>query len=413
MHTYGADSRERRRPLLLIENATPVGMRAREQQSLDAVAPERPRFVPAEAEPLDCVPSRCFVGAKQSHWTPGAPVSMAPSHNPEFRQDQITQEWIACAPSRSQRPHRTGPPAPDTDPTDETPVQGCPFCPGHEDKLPSVLWQLDGDAARVWRTRVVPNKYPALTPSGEPRQNDCGLYASRTASGRQEVVIDTPYHHEEIAHMPVEHVEAILHTYRARYHSLRQEEPSLYPFIFRNHGARAGASIAHPHSQIIATDFGPPQIEREERAAQAYYEENGECPYCRMVADEVDADVRLVWTNERFVVFVPYAARVPYTLWILPREHRADFGRMTDEDQRALAEALHQAIRRLYDRLDNPDYNFYVRTALEYDSTAPYLHWSVRVEPRTTVEAGFELSTGIHINPSIPERDAAVLRGAG
>lgn len=335
---------------------------------------------------------------------------MASDHDPEFRQDRITQEWVACAPGRSRRPRKTGPLTPETDPTDDTPVEGCPFCPGHEDMLPSVRWQLDGNDERAWRSRVVPNKYPAITPRESPQQEQCGLYVSRTPHGRQEVVVDTSYHHEEFAQMPVRQVDAVLQTYLARYHALRQSTPSLYPFIFRNHGARAGASIAHPHSQIIAPDFPPPRIQREERAAREYYEESDECAYCRMIEDEEKAEARLVWTNDDFIVFVPYAARVPYEMWILPRDHQPDFGTLEDEERRSLAEALHQATRRLYDRLEDPDYNFFVRTALEYESDAPHLHWSVRVQPRTTVEAGFELGTGVHINPSIPERDAAVLR---
>lgn len=336
---------------------------------------------------------------------------MADDYTPETRRDRITKQWVACAPTRSTRPHKTGSPTPDPDPTDDTPVEGCPFCPGHEDQLPTVLWQLDADDPRPWQTRVVPNKYPALRLEEAPDQQGCSLYETRTSYGRQEVVIDTPHHHHGLAQMPVSQVEAVLQTYLARYRHLRQAEPPLYPFVFRNHGASAGASIAHPHSQIIASSFPPPRIEREEKAARARYEETGRCPYCEMVAEEVDAEARLVFTNAAFVVFVPFAARMPYEMWILPRTHEPEFGRLTDGQRAALAAALHEAVRRLYDRLDDPDYNFFVRTALAYESDAPHLHWSLRIEPRTTVEAGFERSTGIQVNPSIPERDAAVLQG--
>ncbi len=332
-------------------------------------------------------------------------------YTPETRQDRITRQWVACAPARSSRPHKTGSPSPPHDPTDDTPVEGCPFCPGHEEMLPAVLYQLDAGEDRPWQTRVVPNKYPALRPEEQPEQRSCGLYQTRGSHGRQEVVIDTPHHRQGLAQMPVEQVEAMLQTYLTRYHTLRQADPPLYPFIFRNHGAGAGASIAHPHSQIIAPDFPPPQIKREEAAARERYDEEGSCPYCEMIEDEVAAEARMVWSNEHVVVFVPFAARVPYEMWILPRTHEPEFGRLTDEGCTHLAPALHEAVRRLHDRLDNPDYNFFVRTALNYQSDAPHLHWSLRIEPRTTVEAGFERSTGVQINPSIPERDAAVLRG--
>lgn len=336
---------------------------------------------------------------------------MAPDYDPETRQDRITQQWVACAPERSGRPHKTGDRSSDREPTDDTPVEGCPFCPGHEDMLPSVLWELEADEGRPWKTRAVPNKYSALTPDRVPEAQSCGLFQTRTNHGRQEVIIDTPYHHQGLAHMPVAQVDAVLQTYLARYHTLRQVEPSLYPFVFRNHGARAGASIPHPHSQVIATHFAPPRIEREEAAARSRYDETGRCAYCEMIEEELEAETRLVWTSDEYVMFVPFAARVPYELWILPRTHEPEFGRLSSGRRTALAAALQTAVRRLHTHLDDPDYNFFIRTALDYESEAPHLHWSLRLQPRTNVQAGFELSTGVRINPSIPERDAAVLRG--
>lgn len=333
---------------------------------------------------------------------------MAPSYSPETRQDRITRQWVACAPDRRTRPQKTEAPAPGPPPTDDTPVDGCPFCPGHEDQLPSVLWELAADD-RPWRTRAVPNKYSALAPTPPPDSGEAGLYRTRESRGRQEVIIDTPSHHQGLARMPVGQVDALLETYLARYRALRGAD--LYPFVFRNHGPGAGASLPHPHSQIIGTDFAPPQIEREEAAVQRRYAETGQCPYCEMIETELDAQDRLVSTSDAFVAFVPFAARVPYEVWILPRRHAPEIGRMTDPERGALAQLLRTVVRRLRARLDDPDYNFFLRTALEHESKAPHLHWSLRLRPRTTVEAGFELSTGVRINPSIPERDAAVLRG--
>lgn len=336
---------------------------------------------------------------------------MASNYDPETRQDRITQQWVACAPERSGRPHKTGERDPVRDPTDDTPVEGCPFCPGHEEMLPSVLWELEADDDRPWTTRAVPNKYSALTPDAAPETQTCGLFQTQTNHGRQEVIIDTPYHHQGLAHMPVAQVDAVLQTYLTRYHTLRQMETTLYPFIFRNHGAGAGASIPHPHSQIIAPHFPPPRIEQEEDAARSRYDETGRCPYCEMIEEELAAEARLVGANDEYVVFVPFAARVPYELWILPRTHEPEFGRLNEDQRSSLAGMLREAVRRLHTHLDNPDYNVFVRTALDYESNAPHLHWSLRLQPRTNVQAGFELSTGVRINPSIPERDAAVLRG--
>ena len=336
---------------------------------------------------------------------------MASNYTPELRQDCLTNTWVACAPRRSGRPMKTGPDAISHDPADDTPVEGCPFCPGHEDDLPGILWEHEAPNDRPWATRVVPNKYPALSdapPTVTSAEN--GLYRTRPSTGRQEVIIDTPYHYQGLAQMSVAQVEAVLYTYRERYAALRTDAPSLYPFVFRNHGRRAGASLPHPHSQIIATDVRPPRIEREEAAAQARYDDTGQCPYCEMIATELDAEVRMVWQDDHAVMFVPYAAQVPCELWILPRRHDPEFGRMTDAERTSVATALQQASQRYYTRLDDPAVNLYVRTALEYNTDAPHLHWSLRLQPRTSRKAGFERSTGMQINPSIPERDAALLR---
>jgi len=336
---------------------------------------------------------------------------MASSHDPETRQDRLTNQWVAFAPSRSSRPvHTTSDGAPSS-PDRDRPVEECPFCPGHEEMLPSVLWELNHENADPWATRVVPNKHSALVPDRASYDQMCGLYRSRASRGRQEVIIETPRHYQCLAHMPVPQVDAVLKTHLDRYRTIRQGDEDLIPFLFRNHGASAGASIAHPHSQLIAPDFPPPQIQREEHAARNRYEEQGRCPYCKMIEEELDAQARLVRTSDDFVAFVPFAAEVPYEMWILPTEHEPEFGRLTDDLRKDLARTLHDVLDRLHTHLDDPDYNFFVRTALDYAPNAPHLHWSLRIRPRTTVQAGYEQATGQRINPSIPERDAAVLRG--
>jgi len=328
----------------------------------------------------------------------------------ELRQDLLTKQWVIVAPTRNHRPHEIEDESP-PDLGDASPVEGCPFCPGHESMLPRILWSLSGNGHGPvdWRTRVVPNKYPALTMDPSPRSERCGLYRLQAGIGQQEVVIDTPYHYESLAHMPVDQVEAVVHTYLERYRALREDD--LFPVVFRNHGTDAGASLPHPHSQIIAPNLAPPRIQQEEQQAEAQYAETGRCPYCEMMDEELDAGVRLVHTNEDFVTFVPYAAQVPCEMWILPREHEPEFGRVDSSLRSSLADALHTAIHALHMQSGDPAYNFFVRTALEPGSTAPHLHWSLRIRPRTTVDAGFELGTGMKVNPSLPERDARRLRG--
>lgn len=337
---------------------------------------------------------------------------MAPDYAPETRQDRITKQWVAFAPTRSERPHRTGDPKSPDGPDADAPVEGCPFCPGHEDMLPSVLWELEATAGRPWRTRAVPNKFPALRPDAPTdAPSSSALYAARPSRGRQEVIIDTPAHYRSPAHFSVDEMDGLLETYLARYRTIREED-DLLPILFRNHGAAAGASIDHPHSQLMGLSFAPPRIRQEEAAARARHDALGRCPYCAMIEEELQEETRVVQASDDFVVFTPYAAREPYEMWILPRRHEPEFGRTSPAERTALATVLRNALWRLNACLDDPDYNYFVRTALQYGSDAPYLHWSLRIRPRLSVEAGFEQCTDVRVNPSIPERDAAVLREA-
>jgi UDPglucose--hexose-1-phosphate uridylyltransferase len=257
----------------------------------------------------------------------------------------------------------------------------------------------------------VPNKYPALTPDGEPDRQSCMMFDWHSGHGRQEVIIATPSHHRALGQLSVDHVEAVVKTYHARYHALRTDGDGLIPFIFHNHGADAGASLPHPHSQIIAPSIEPPAVAGEERRAAERYEDTGTCPYCEMLDEERSAGVRIVQENEAFTAFVPYAARAPYEVWILPRRHEPEFGRLNGEAL-PLAHILRDTLRALHRALGDPDYNFFVRTAMDYESDAPHLHWSLRIRPRLSIDAGFEIGTGMKINPSLPERDADVLREA-
>jgi UDPglucose--hexose-1-phosphate uridylyltransferase len=343
-------------------------------------------------------------------------ASLLMSDASEFRQDAITRQWVVCAPARSDRPKQF---EEDADPVLETdgPVNGCPFCPGHEHMLPEVLFEASPDgsetngSARSWHTRSVPNKYPALTQDGTASQSSCSMYECHGGYGRQEVIIATPRHHESLSRMPTSHLETVVQTYLHRYHALRQAGDGLIPFIFHNYGADAGASLPHPHSQIIAPSIEPPDVVLEEERARQRYGETGQCPYCEMLDKERTAEARMVAENDAFAAFVPYAARAPYEMWILPTEHEPEFGRLGGQAS-ALADVLHQTLRALRLALGDPDYNFYVRTALAYESTAPHLHWSLRIRPRISIDAGFEIGTGMKINPSLPERDADVLREA-
>lgn len=180
--------------------------------------------------------------------------------------------------------------------------------------------------------------------------------------------------------------------------------------IFRNHGRRAGTSLVHPHSQIIVTGLVPNYLRWKEDEARRYFDEWGRCVYCDILHYELEERKRLILENDSCAAFVPYAAEVPFEIWIVPKQHQPSFGSVSDQLKMDLSEALRRILGRLEEKLGNPDYNYIFNTSPYYESGEPQLHWYLQIRPRLTTRAGFEIGSGISINPSLPEEDARALR---
>jgi UDPglucose--hexose-1-phosphate uridylyltransferase len=227
--------------------------------------------------------------------------------------------------------------------------------------------------------------------------------------GRHEVIIESPLHNQEIAQMFPEEVGVVIETYHRRYVELMKEHKNMMVIILRNHGLRAGTSLVHPHSQVIVTGMVPNYIRWREEEAQRYFDEWGRCVYCDILEFETQDPQRVVLENESFVGFVPYAGEVPFEIWIVPKKHQASFGQISDASKPLLAFALRDILARLYRKLNNPDYNYIINTSPQYKAEEPQLHWYLQIRPRLTTRAGFEIGSGISINPSLPETDADFL----
>ncbi|HSB33993.1 MAG TPA: galactose-1-phosphate uridylyltransferase [Nitrospirota bacterium] len=327
--------------------------------------------------------------------------------NAEMRQDKVTRQWVIYAPSRGKRPKDFQHSEPERTPVPER-DEGCPFCPGNEHMLPGLILESGG---RAWQTRVVPNKYPALTPEGVLERRARGIYVAMGGFGRHEVVIETPLHNRDLGTMSAGEAAAVVETCHRRYRDLMALQKNAMAILFRNHGERAGTSLAHPHSQIIALGVTPHYIRWREEEAQHYFDEWGRCVFCDVLAEELRSGERMVMENGSFVAFVPFAAEVPFETWIMPREHKADFGDITDSEKEGLAGALRDVLGRMRERLGDPDYNYVVNTSARYRAGQPQFHWYVQIRPRLTERAGFEIGSGMSINPSSPEEDSALLRG--
>jgi UDPglucose--hexose-1-phosphate uridylyltransferase len=236
------------------------------------------------------------------------------------------------------------------------------------------------------------------------------FYLAMPAQGSHEVIIETPRHDRDIAEMSIDAIAVIISTYQKRYETLMADTMNSHVTLFRNHGAGAGTSLEHPHSQIIAAGIIPPNVQKREQVAGEYYEKRNCCLYCDLLSHEMQDRRRLIFEDSYFLTFIPFAAEVPFEIWIMPRVHQADFGELTQLEVIEFSVALKNALLRLRRALGDPDYNYVINTPSRSNTQSECMHWYFQIRPRLTKRAGFEIGSGIHINPSLPEKDAAYLR---
>jgi UDPglucose--hexose-1-phosphate uridylyltransferase len=326
----------------------------------------------------------------------------------ELRQDRTTGGWVIVAPQRGRRPqiHMPGEIAPKRVRFDPA----CPFCPGNEAQLPGIVAEAAAHGVPGWRLRVVPNKFPAVLSKPPPVAG--ADHQARTARGVHEVIIESPWHDAELAAMSADELNAVVGVYRGRSRILLEQDGIAAAILFRNHGRQAGASLAHPHAQIIALDIVPPKIAAAVEWGKRYHSEHGRCAQCEELAVESKSGERIVDENDAFVALAPYAAEHPFELWLAPKRHQASFTELADAALGDFAALLGRTLRRLRAALNDPPYNFVVDSAPKGELAAPYWHWRLRIVPDIATWGGFELGAGLPINQSRPEDDARLLRAA-
>ncbi|MGB9876839.1 MAG: galactose-1-phosphate uridylyltransferase [bacterium] len=326
----------------------------------------------------------------------------------ELRQEPCTKRWVIISPQRAKRPHSLGEEEKEKLELPEWDAS-CPFCPGNEGQTPPEIFSLKDD--KGWRVRVIPNKYPALQPSEEIIQIEgVDPFVWLLGIGSHEVVVESPLHNRTWGNMGVEQMEAVIRCFLRRYRALRADKRLKYICIFRNHGERAGTSLLHPHSQIIATPIVPENIRAEIEEARRYYDDRLHCAYCDVLRRELEAGERLILETDHFVAFAPFASRMPFEVWVLPKKHSPSFDYIEEEEINDLALVLETIFKAFYEGLGDPHYNFIVHSAPLRDSCEDYYHWHIEILPRLTIQAGFELGTGIYINTTFPEEAAKFLR---
>ena len=325
----------------------------------------------------------------------------------ELRRDIVSGAWVVIATGRGKRPHDF------LKQRRSRFVQPKRTCPFEQPPSPALLsYDNTGRTTEAaWWVQVVPNKYPAFGKGICAVFKAAGPYEWTEGVGFHELVISRD-HDRPLGLMTDREAELVMRAYQARYLALKDDACVEYVSIFHNHGRLAGATIAHPHSQIIAIPVVPPDIARSLKASSEYSAQHDTCVHCVIMEYEIKERVRIVYENERFAVITPYASKTAFEMRIYPKRHGARFEIITDNDRMGLANAMRTVLAKLAIGLKDPDFNFFLHTAPTGDSHQfDHYHWHFEILPKTAIWAGFEISTGIEISTIAPEAAAEFLRG--
>ena len=333
----------------------------------------------------------------------------------ELRHDPVSHGWVVIATGRARRPEefqrggrRRVSPRKITCPFENLKISERPTAVFFQGKR--VKWQDVKGRAPSWSTIVLPNKYPAFSPSQEGvRNRRIGPYHATNGVGFHEVIV-TRSHTQDIPHFQLWQVRELVEVYQNRYLAFMREKFVNYISIFKNKGSEAGASLSHPHSQLIAIPVTDPDVERSLAGSFAFWRKHKKCAHCAMLQWDLREKKRIVEENECFVALCPFASKVSFEIRIYPKAHTAYFERSNDYEKDCFSRVLFKSMRKLSSALRDPDYNYFIHTAPADGRNYDHYHWHLEILPKTATWAGFELGTGIEISTIEPEKAAAFLR---
>ena len=320
----------------------------------------------------------------------------------QLRRDPITGRWIIVNYEKASTPESFK----FEKPVKTTPLKKCPFCYGNEHLTPpEIVAHREAGKPNTpdWTIRIVPNKYPALTAKGELAKGGFGVFDRMNGIGDHEVIIDIPEHSLDIADISDNQAEEVIWSYHGRSTDLRKDPRFKYILIFRNYGRSAGASLEHPHSQLIALPIVPKRVNEELHSAQEYYGYKDRCVFCDILSQELNDKERIVEVNEHFIAFCPFVSRFPYETWIMPKKHESHFVGIRKDEVRPLGVILRNTMKKLKKLLNDPPYNYIIHTSPINGFEKEYYHWHIEIMPKLVNVAGFEWGSGFYVNPVPPE----------
>lgn len=291
----------------------------------------------------------------------------------------------------------------------------CPFCPGNEQMTPPEV-DADRDSGSGadtsgWQTRTVPNKFPALKVEPKKDYMEETIFQRQAGLGSHEVIIETPDHRRQLVDLSQEEFEKVLRVYRRRFIFLSKDRRFKYILIFKNHGISAGASLEHPHTQLICLPLVPKVISEELEFTQKYFYQNKQCIFCAAIEREQNDSPRLVSENSDFLAFCPLDSRFPFEIKVIPKEHSSDFSRISNRQIEKFSSILKDLLIKLKRSFSDISYNFWIHSHpvnTAEDNKDSY-HWYLELLPKLGEITGFELATGSYLNPVLPEEAASYL----
>lgn len=295
---------------------------------------------------------------------------------------------------------------------EDSPAQ-CQLCEGREaDAGAEILaWREGGPANQPgWSVRVVPHRHPMLRIEGGTDVHRHGLFETRDGLGAHEVIVETPLHDQPLHKLETERLWRVLWAWRTRMQDLKRDSRFASIVIYKNHGRAAGARLDHAHSQLTAYPMVPPAVAEKVSGATLHYGVTKRCVFCDLLAEDITDGRRIVDARDAILAIAPFASRVPFETWLIPRAHAPRFEETTDSTLEVLAAILKSVLARIDWALERPAYNLVLHTAPLAGDADKVFHWHLEILPRVTRHAGLEWGSGLHRNPVAPEDAARVLR---
>lgn len=333
--------------------------------------------------------------------------------NPELRYNITSREWVVIAPRRDARFTRA-----DIEAKNVTripaPIEECPFEDPQASGNKDPHFTYSSPDSGEWTLQVLENKYPAVTHEGTTcalERNRDGLSWTMQGRGYHDLII-TRSHTDNFCDLTLERADDVLRAMQQRYRQVMKDPCVHYVSVFQNWGTEAGASLYHPHYQMLTLPVTPIHVSRSLDASLSHYHEHKACIHCGIIEQELSEGARVVYQNAGAVGFVPFAAKESFQVNVFPLQHSAYFEDAEDSVREAVADVMQHSLRAIREHAKDPDYNFFLHTApaSEKESHHHY-HWHFEIVPKSNISAGFELGTGMEINPVVPEQAAALLRG--